>query len=424
MRFLLRRVWLAALLAAATVALHIGRHEVNVSRLHDFAYRAQLIYGTEPPPPAARLRAVPDLYNFSLASGYVSDGFAAVSDAYESVKDSRIVYLCTPDDFRQLTAVHIAGATQRATFSARRLLATLRHRQLAFVGDSLARQFFLDVAAELRPWQTQLQFGAPPTVRALDTRRNGNGSAFGGAEAAVETAAKDVFMRRLYADFNASLLWCQDPHLAAFSRVDFNATRGAAPSGARPSHCDWAALTESDAVVVGVGAWFKPLFETSPDRDYYADLDLKLRSLRAATAHYRTLLRRHSRRGAAVLWALLPHVGLIDELQYRSGALHSHRDRPADGLWAPHDDGRHWSNATRAALFPAALNQALRHTAQQFRDDVIDVWRVSALYLQRFAGSGVAVHVDSLHWSPGGVFRGAAALLQTALAHRLGAAAP
>ena len=63
---------------------------------------------------------------------------------------------------------------------------------MAFVGDSITRQFYIDLVSELVSYDTNL-FMEENTTNIM-----------------VETRAKFPYHRRYYAAYNATIVWCED----------------------------------------------------------------------------------------------------------------------------------------------------------------------------------------------------------------------
>jgi hypothetical protein len=86
---------------------------------------------------------------------------------------------------------------------------------------------------------------------------------------------------------------------------------------------------------------------------------------------------------------------------------------------AAHDNGLHWTNRSLGALFVPYYNRAIRSIASAYGDVVLDAYRLSNLYLETFEETDVRVHIDSLHYCPGSLYRSLSYLLQEVLRLRI-----
>lgn len=334
-----------------------------------------------------------DLYNFSLVSGYASTTFPkSVEKAFEAYHNKKVVYTC-PEDFSSLTSVTLQGSVSHTSFDAGKFLSLLRNKNLAFVGDSLARQSYLDLSGELSPFQTLFRYGKDELTRNQSTLD-------------LPLSKQDLWSQRDYEAFNASILWCSDGYLASLFIGQ--------------SHPDMPCLglaAKSDYVVVSVGAWYKPLYTRVLSDKYYEDLRLKYVKLLKTVTNLRTRIQSHASR-TKVVWQLAPHVGMLDEIVYQQP------DR-SEELLKTHRDGLQWSNWTLGTLWPPVYNHAIRSVAQRFEDDYLDTYRLSYMYMEHFAKINhdrdqerlkpTKVHYDSMHYCPGSIFRAQMYLLQVAL---------
>ena len=140
-------------------------------------------------------------------------------------------------------------------------------------------------------------------------------------------------------------------------------------------------------MVLGIGAWFKPLFFPRFSFDYNEDMQLKYQVMIRHLFRYRKYIEENNPK-AQILWRNNPHVGNYDELKFFTGASFN--------------------------------NEGIHHIAKKHGDLLINLHDVSILSLKYFEPflyqyQDFKVHVDSLDYCPGGVFRGGLLLLETAL---------
>lgn len=388
-------------------SLMIGKNQVNASNLFDFNERLRLLLSDVVSPSLTKTQQSLDVYDFQMKSGYQSALYPSPKDASHVYgSELRILHTCG-EEFIQYSNVFLEGNKQKRVFNSQRLLQLLRHKQIAFVGDSLARQFFLDLSAELRPLQTFLQYGKAPEIFtlltdsqfSLDDRadlRYPTGdfswepSPFT-QEDEIPLLQKENFMRRYYAGHNATLLWCHDPFLSHLQDHTFSASLSFAEHiakvnhSAHISHCDLSALFQSHFLVVGVGVGFKPFHNEDPSshlyrtKDYHQEMEDQARLLNSAAYTYRSVIQKENP-SVHVFWSLLPHVGFVDELRHPQTSLHA-THASDEAVSQANDAGTHWSNLTLAALYPTAFNVVLNNVARSFNDEHLDVFQVSLLHL-------------------------------------------
>jgi hypothetical protein len=422
--------------------------EIKASQFTDVRERLPLLLADVVHPPTTKVQQTEDTYEFHLKPGYFSASLPQLATAtriYTKEMSFDLVDSCH-EDFRTLSAVHLVGNRFHRIFAANRLLSLLKNRQIAFVGDAFTRRFYLELAAELRPVQSWLQYGALPTVKTLITDAKYTATRHEkstwvrssvSSEELIEASEKQDFMRRYFAQFNVTLLWCHDPLLDHFSQYNIDSKQSTVMSSSFPSHCDFSALLDSNVLVLGVGMGLESNLsvKASSSAEYALQLTEKLQSLRTAMQTYRALFRAHNRFSAAgqshVLWSLMPHVGNVQMLPKTIAA---------------EKDGKFWSNATMGSPYPVLLNKVTRQVAEENRDEYLDIYRLSMYYLLHFShhfplplplhnripdrslssvkvSSGnlpqYRVHSNAWQYCPGSVYRGALFLVQAAIEHRL-----
>jgi len=318
------------------------------------------------------------------------------------------------------------------TFNGARFLALLRGKTIAFMGDSMARQHFEALEAELFPHQSRLGDGRSyngngshhwphtnPEVRS-DPRRPAylqqvfdDGTVLDIPVATLPNIAP-LAARRWYPAFSAALVWCQDVGLSvhnvgewAFCGAQTLARTGsggsksrrapAAPSSATTTSSSSSSTTAGShnggggggagVLVVSVGTHFKAAnhprdgFEARRARSV-ATLGQQLHAFRA---HLRSVAY-----GGHVVWTLKPHHGPFDELT--AAALPDYRDDDVNGtrrINAPHYDGKIWdSEPGYETLWAAQANVLIRALARDYGDSVLDLGGVSRQLLRYVAGEG------------------------------------
>lgn len=344
----------------------------------------------QPPCMARRLGVRP----FRFAPGFVSDHPSpqSLNDAYAAVK---IVHHCPKVenvlDFHlrvQRPLTNDCNAARRdATRSARQMatrprgrrahlvhdvydqrlfrastfLALMRNKKLTFYGDSVGRQIFLDLVAELLPHQTAFSYLSKNRthVHHVNTTQTN-----------VLPDIHRLFSKREYAAYNTSIVYYDDGYANRFTMH----VRSIAP------HAWDDELLTSDVIVVGIGAWFKPHFfpVLSPD-DYYDDMRQKFRYLNNSLWTARAILQQRNPR-ARVIWRLNGHVGMIDELPH----IGRHRNETFDTTplgFFRHNQGELWSNFSYGAVWPMVYNRLYPPVAQFYGDTVLDYWHISVRHL-------------------------------------------
>jgi hypothetical protein len=142
-----------------------------------------------------------DLFNYVLdKSGFKSASFPNAESAKKVYYGMEIMYFCN-NSFNNLTSVTIQGKVTGSTFNATLFLSLLRNKRMVFYGDSLGRQFYLDLSAELSAFQTHFYYDDDKQVSHSKITRT------------VELIWLDKYTRRYYADWNVTLMWCEDPKL-------------------------------------------------------------------------------------------------------------------------------------------------------------------------------------------------------------------
>lgn len=359
-----------------------------------FLYRPEVPSVT----PSCRARAL-GIRPFRFAPGFVSD-HSSVEELMAAYEDVHIVHNCpaaknsmdfhlrvqrsmnlhecrkrSKSEGRNQTA---AGRSARSSrdgkahllhdivdrrlFRASTFLEKIRHRQLAFYGDSIGRQIFLDLVAELSAHQTDFAF--------LHTS-NMSATHFNSTATAYLSHAHRLYSKRRYEAFNATILYFDDGRADGFHER----TR----DGVYHAWDD--ELRRSDVVVVGIGAWFKPWFYPKLNAgDYYDDMRLKRQMLNSSMWRMRETFRREMPH-ARIIWRLNAHVGNIDEMPTLE-RIHNRRfDTSTRGPFR-HSNGVLWSNVSLGGVWPMYYNELYAPIAEHFGDSVLDYWHISVRYLQ------------------------------------------
>jgi hypothetical protein len=246
-------------------------------------------------------------------------------------------------------------------FRAATFLTLMRNKKLTFYGDSVGRQIFLDLVAELLPHQTSFSYLSKNRtyVHHVNTTCTN-----------VLSDIHRLFSKREYAAYNTSIVYYDDGYANRFTMH---------AQSTEPHVWDDELLT-SDVIVVGVGAWFKPHFfpVISPD-DYYDDMRHKYRYLNDSLWTARAIFQQRNPR-AKIIWRLNGHVGMIDELPHIGRRRNETFDTTRLGFFR-HNQGELWSNFSFGAVWPMVYNRLYPPVARFYGDAVLDYWHISVRYL-------------------------------------------
>ena len=296
-------------------------------------------------------------------------------------------------------------------FSPHKFLTPLTNKSLTVVGDSLGLQLFYSLDAVLFPLRSSRNHSL---TRPKSTYHLARGDHY-------------------YRQYNATLTYVLAP---TFSLAHDVLTHS---------------LTHTDVLLIAVGAWYKPGFldrRNPPNLTKATEFfDSAMRTFRHSLTHTLTHDGTTTQR---VIWQLCTHMGPSDDERYKSLALHT--------------NGSFWDTFPHEAEWVSFFNQRIRQVSAEYGDSVLDLYTVSKQLLhhasalrnnKKFAsargaassgGKGgsvwsslipewaktsnsyttallypfnnfpdLQVHVDSLHFCQGGVFRAAGVLLQQLL---------
>ena len=351
-----------------------------------------------------------ELYNFQLntQSGFASsthqNATALRNASISQIHDYDPFKFCS-DAFDELVSVNVVGSTTRKQFDAQSFLSTVSHKRIAFVGDSLMRQFYLEFASEMLPLETNHRYGYAEGDAAISRV-----SRVHVASATMQTSyTENRYSTREYAKSNLTVMWCHDDNLQGLTITKTTTTN----ADNNPAHHHLPCLQEAvhnDVIILGVGLWYKPLHPPTTQTDYFQDMELKYNKLVMSLMRYRGLIHRANPK-AHIIWQLIPHIGQLDEdLAVKKIDVTTLKSTHPEWF-----TGKYWSVLSRGALWPVYYNHAIHAAAARFSDQVLDMYRLSYLYIKHFEGRNIAVHSDFTHYCPGSIFRGALFLLQNAL---------
>jgi hypothetical protein len=303
-------------------------------------------------------------------------------------------------DFHKLTEATVQSNISWNIFNGEKLLETLRNKRVAFVGDSLMRQFYLDFAAEMTPYESAHRYGYTEGGNSVKV------SIVRIKSATLDTTdTENRYSIREYSKngHNLTVLWCHDDNLQGLTVnqqnvQDNNPARHSLPCLQEAVHYNY--------IVLGVGLWYKPLHPPTTITNYFEDMESKYNKLMMSLLRHRGLIQRANPH-AHILWQLIPHIGKLveDESVHRVDKLSIKN----------YNTGKYWTHLSRGALWPVYYNQAIQSTARRFSDHIIDTYRLSYYYIQHFQDRDVAVHSDAVHYCPGSLFRGSLFLLQASI---------
>lgn len=259
-------------------------HGLHKSELYNFQLNTQSNFSSSTHPSAAALR------NASISQIHDYDPFKFCSDAFD-----------------ELVSVNVEGSSSRKRFDAQAFLSAVSHKRIAFVGDSLMRQFYLEFASEMLPLETNHRYGYAEGDAAISKV-----SRVHVASATLQTSyTENRYSTREYAKSNLTVMWCHDDNLQGLTITKTTTTN----ADNNPAHHYLPCLQEAvhnDVIILGVGLWYKPLHPPTTQTDYYQDMELKYNKLVMSLMRYRGLIHRANPR-AHVLWQLIPHIGQLDE---------------------------------------------------------------------------------------------------------------
>lgn len=306
---------------------------------------------------------------------------------------------------------------------------------MAIIGDSIARQQFEALEAELYPFQGSFEEYPTRTY-------NGNGSHYvsrghpailsdplrpgylgavmdDGQVEFVSVAAVSgsglapMSALRYYPRFRASLMWCEDVGLVAPStpwasgnwefcgaqalrRTSRKSVRGRTHSQSeagtgtetltRNSDSADSAGSADGVLLIAVGTHFKA--SNHPAEGFPARQARSVATTGTQLHAFRQYLRRIGYTGT-VVWALKPHHGPFDDLV--AASVPDYRDDDQNTtrrVNKPHYEGRLWDgDADYEAGWVAPVNTLLRALAREHGDAVLDLHSLSTQLL-RYVGSG------------------------------------
>lgn len=367
-------------------------------------------------------------------------------------------------------------------FDPRYFLSLIANRELILIGDSLAKQLFHALDVELDNYQNKLSaaytnpniYGGNGThtfySRFVHVESNSNSKKFKVKLEPLWDPPPDYkAARRVYADFNTSIFWCNDGTLHEFAIND--------QSGGQWQFCTHRILqpppTTSTILVIGIGAHYKP-----PDAeslaDYHTKLSFQTQVFQNFSIVIRDRLHQAGYKSSQIMWQLVPHVGNIDErtAQWKSEQHKDGGTEEEDGggkdekerkgkkviqhekgeFFIKHQDGLAWSHPqSQEAKWVQEFNRVIRKIADIHGDHVIDVNTLSMQLMSHAAvvsksmmesdnldkldkmrrvykegvkdgkpaiataTTPIRLHADSLHWCAGGLFRASLLLLQNNL---------
>lgn len=342
---------------------------------------------------ASQRRAL-GLYRFRMARGFLSDQHK-VTDLvahYKSRMQSRSHYC---PSLRRLLNIHLvidSESTQLRRpihpFHPLLFLNMLRGKKIGFYGDSILRQIYLDLAAELADYQTKME--VPEFLL-----RNFHNKTY---LAKVQNKFSSL---RSYAAFNVTLVYVD----SGYGDRILNATQ---PT----EETKWDQhLFDCEMVVIGIGAWHKPLFPPNISTNYYIDMQRKLGVLNNTLWSVREFLAKHNP-SARVVWRVNPHAAFVDEVPHISQSL----GLSLDTLTTYRNDWNWFARGQFAngAVWPMYYNTLYPKVALHYQDVILDYWDVSLRFLE-YAGR-LEVISDAMHYCVGGVPRAGVFLLHHLLA--------
>jgi hypothetical protein len=289
-------------------------------------------------------------------------------------------------------------------FNPESFLSLLRGKSIGVYGDSLARQLFNGIIANVMlPHQTAFY-------------RNDR-----------------IYINHYFEHHDVNISYCEDGFGAMAAQYQDGMNRGKSDGGREFSICLKPMIESVDFLIVGVAAWFKPYFSVGKhvESDFYkngvrsammyAERMTKVRefvknypyplsssssssslSSSLALSPFNSSISSTeqqappvSRTPPKVIWRLSPHASNCDEVNYLNPS--------SDGKDSyDHWNGEYWTlNYTRNnALWVPKYNQILRNISHTYHDRVLDWFSLSMVYMEKHLSFGVSktVHSDSLHY--------------------------
>lgn len=281
-----------------------------------------------------------------------------------------------------------ASLEVKKSFDADYFLSLLSHQTMTVIGDSLAKQLFIELVGF---------FDANIQIESFDEKMRWTSSS---SSSSSQAKADNTVVQYCNDNFLDSSKHSLKPH--TYHRhhpLVHNNTTSCVTF-----------LQSSDIVVISVGAWFKPFLLHRHAVDYVTDMRHMGSSLRSILHRTRAYLNQINPK-MKVIWVLGPHSGKIEELnckgkncqafQYSHSEIHLHELL--------------WNDIMYGSIWRSYYNRIIREVAL-FNDDLIlDVYSLSLLYLEFFRKKQYSVHKDSLHYCYGGLFHGVPTLLQQML---------
>lgn len=311
--------------------------------------------------------------SFNITKGYEPTDLPNITVALQHSDNHHLVHRCDETTTRLLYDTHFTSDDPQisSSFDGRRFLQQVANSTVLFVGDSLAKQIFIALATALSPYETdfRLGLGLPrPSRKHLE--------------------ASDEHIAYHYSAYNVTVRLLVDSYLQHVSHTN---------------------ISTVDLVVMCAGHWFKPLFglPASTNVPYYPHMEKRAKDFNETIHSYRAAMKL-ANPSVKVVWKLIAHVGMCDEIQFFPEHF-AHRNDVS--YW----NGLLWSNRTLEATWVKPYNILLRDMAVKHCDMLLDAYDMSHQFLDYVAPHNVQFHRDGLHFCPGGEPRGEIWLLQQVL---------
>ncbi|RYY81350.1 hypothetical protein EON63_15610 [archaeon] len=309
--------------------------------------------------------------SFHLHPGYLPTDFGNISDHMNPIQSMKYLYSCGASWY--LLGTHFvkndttstpSGSSSHSSFYGKKFLTQHRNKTILVVGDSLGKQLYQEFITSLYPYQTELKSSQNWTAKVSNFN--------------------EVHIETYYGDYNVTLIGVADPYMEFFQH---KTTPG-----------------RLDLIIFGVGYWFKPMFmrRSNPNTTYYEHLEMMIpyfkQSLQVARRKAKQL-----NPDVKVVWRLMSHVGLCDEIDFFPQYFANTTEKEHE-----YTNGLFWSNVTLEATWVPRYNAVIREVAEEHCDLLLDAYTISHKYLEFFAGQTkkIQVHIDGMHYCPGGVARG------------------
>lgn len=303
------------------------------------------------------------LYRYRIARGFLSEQHK-VTDLvaqYRAPTQTKS-HLCP--SLRRLLNIHLIVDTESTQlrrpihpFHPLLFLNMLRGQKIGFYGDSILRQIYRDLSSELAAYQTKVE------VPEFLLRHFHN-------KTPLAKAQNKFSSLRNYAAFNVTLVYVD----SGYGDRLLNATQ---PT----EETEWDQhLFNCDVVVIGIGAWHKPLFPPNISTNYYVDMQGKLGVLNHTLWSVREFLMKRNP-NARVVWRVNPHASFVDEVPHISQSLGLSLDSTYrfNRIWHT------WGRFANGAVWPMYYNTLYPEVARYYRDVILDYWDVSLRFLE-YAG--------------------------------------